>query len=78
MTNPRMEAAILDLRATLTMMADIETHQTERLRDLLQFHDRTEELQVKGGQWRARTDERMAHLAETLAEVGHKLNGLIG
>jgi tRNA isopentenyl-2-thiomethyl-A-37 hydroxylase MiaE len=78
MTSLEMESAIRNIQDALVVMAHIEKRQTERLQDLLLFRDRAEDLEVKGAQWRARADERMAHLTETLAEVGDKLNGLIG
>jgi predicted nucleic acid-binding Zn-ribbon protein len=78
MTNPEMQSAIRDIQDALVVMAHIEKRQTERLQDLLQFRDATEDLEVKSTQWRARADERMAHVTEKLAEIGDKLDGLIG
>ncbi len=78
MTSPQMESIVRDIQDTLVVMAHIEKRHTERLQELLQFRERTEDLQVQSERWQRRADERYAHILETIAEIGDKLNGLIG
>jgi hypothetical protein len=64
MSNQQMQAAIKELQEAMVVMAHIEKTQSEHIKDLVQFR-------IQSEKFRLRTEEN-------LAEITHKLNGLIG
>ena len=70
-----MEAVIKDLQDTLTVMVEIERHQSKMLLEhserLVSLEDQISEYRRESAKFQMRTDQN-------LAEITDKLNGLIG
>jgi hypothetical protein len=66
-----VENVIKELQDNLVVIAEIERRQSELLRE----HS---ELIAESAVFQRRTDEKLAQVSDTLAEIGDKLNGLIG
>jgi hypothetical protein len=71
MTNPQMEAAIREIQDAMVVMAHLEKEQSERIAqhhaDLKVARDRCD-----------RIEKNFERLQLTVAEIGDKLDGLIG
>jgi hypothetical protein len=71
MDNHQMQAAIKELQDAMVVMAHLEKHQTEILKQHARMIEKHDLLLEETQEFRRRTDQN-------LAEITDKLNGLIG